>query len=50
MLMPGSGLLRLECVAALNVRSVAKTFLGVDQAAELRLRVFGNRHQELLSL
>lgn len=49
MLMPATGLLKLEQAGRLDARAVANIYLVSLQAAELRLKVFTDRRRELLS-
>jgi hypothetical protein len=48
MLVPATGLVKLEHAGRLDVRSVAGTYLVSLHAAELRLKVFADRRRELL--
>lgn len=48
MLMPATGLLKLEQAGRLDLRTVAGVYLVSLQAAELRLKVFTDRRRELL--
>jgi IrrE N-terminal-like domain len=48
MLVPAAGLAKLEASGQLDARSIARTYLVSQQAAELRLKVFVERREELL--
>lgn len=49
MLMPATGLVKMEQAGRLDSRTVANTYLVSLQAAELRLKVFTDRRGELLA-
>jgi GNAT superfamily N-acetyltransferase len=48
LLMPASGLARMESIGRLDMRTVANNYLVSLQAAELRLKVFAERRRDLL--
>jgi hypothetical protein len=48
MLVPATGLAKLEASGRLDARNIARTYLVSQQAAELRLKVFVDRRDELI--